>query len=91
MAHIDPFRALRYDQSRVSLNDTITQPYDKITSEMQEKYYAASPYNLVRIILGKRQPTDRPGDDPARLVRVIGPRVGNDPVNQVPRDRQHDH
>lgn len=64
MAYIAPFRALRYDQSRVSLNDTITQPYDKITGEMQEAYYQASPYNLVRIILGRRQPTDRPGDDP---------------------------
>ena len=62
--HIAPFRALRYDQTKVSLNDTITQPYDKITPEMQEAYYQASPYNLVRIILGKRQPSDRPGDDP---------------------------
>ena len=64
MANIAPFRALRYDQSRVSLNDTITKPYDKITPEMQEAYYQASPYNLVRIILGKKQTTDRPGDDP---------------------------
>jgi uncharacterized protein (DUF1015 family) len=63
MANIAPFRALRYDQSQVKLNDTITQPYDKISPEMQEAYYQASPYNLVRIILGKKAPTDRPGDD----------------------------
>ena len=63
MANIAPFRALRYDQSKVALNDTITQPYDKITPAMQEKYYAASPYNLVRIILGKPQSADKPGDD----------------------------
>src|SRR5258708_35832940 len=25
---------------------------------MQERYYAASPYNLVRIILGRREPDD---------------------------------
>src|SRR6185503_16752877 len=56
-------RALRYDQSRVKLNDTITQPYDKISAEMQEAYYQASPYNLVRIILGKKETTDRPGND----------------------------
>jgi uncharacterized protein (DUF1015 family) len=31
---------------------------------MQERYYDASPYNLVRIILGKRQPNDTPGDNP---------------------------
>lgn len=41
-----------------------TQPYDKITPAMQERYYAASPYNLVRIILGKRQSSDTPGNDP---------------------------
>jgi uncharacterized protein (DUF1015 family) len=38
----------------------VTQPYDKITAEMRERYYAASPYNLVRIILGKQQSTDHP-------------------------------
>ena len=36
----------------------VTQPYDKITPAMQEGYYAASPYNLVRIILGRREPDD---------------------------------
>jgi uncharacterized protein (DUF1015 family) len=36
----------------------VTQPYDKITPAMQDDYYAASPYNLVRVILGKTQPGD---------------------------------
>ncbi len=36
----------------------MTQPYDKITPAMQDKYYAASPYNLVQVILGKPQPGD---------------------------------
>jgi len=36
----------------------VTQPYDKITPAMQERYYQSGPYNLVRIILGKRLPTD---------------------------------
>ncbi len=63
MAHIAPFRALRYDPSRVDLRSVVTQPYDKITPEMQEQYYAASPYNLVRIILGKREAGDQPGND----------------------------
>jgi uncharacterized protein (DUF1015 family) len=56
MAHIAPFRALRYDPLRVNVSQVVTQPYDKITPEMQDRYYAASPYNLVRIILGKREP-----------------------------------
>jgi len=56
MANILPFRALRYDLQRVTASQVITQPYDKITPAMQERYYAASPYNLVRIILGCREP-----------------------------------
>src|SRR5258708_31295667 len=58
MAHIEPFRALRYDPARVAVSEVVTQPYDKITPVMQERYYSASPYNLVRIILGKRSATD---------------------------------
>jgi uncharacterized protein (DUF1015 family) len=64
MAHIEPFRALRYDPARVALADVATQPYDKISPSMQERYYAASPYNLVKIILGKRVATDEPNDNP---------------------------
>jgi uncharacterized protein (DUF1015 family) len=63
MAHIEAFRALRYDQTRVTLPQVITQPYDKITPDMQEGYYAASPHNLVRIILGKRETGDHSGEN----------------------------
>ncbi len=66
MAHVAPFRALRYDPARVDLSQVVTQPYDKITPEMQDRYYAASPFNLVRIILGKREATDHAGDNPYR-------------------------
>ncbi|MBI2678441.1 MAG: DUF1015 domain-containing protein [Candidatus Koribacter versatilis] len=55
MASLFPFRALRYDPDRARLADVVTQPYDKITPAMQERYYAASPYNLVRLELGKRE------------------------------------
>ena len=58
MAKIYPFRALRYDPAKVSPAQVVTQPYDKITPAMQDRYYAASPYNLVRIILGKAEPGD---------------------------------
>ena len=58
MALIYPFQAWRYDPERVSVPSAVTQPYDKITPAMQERYYQASPYNLVRIILGKRLPGD---------------------------------
>ena len=64
MAHIAPFRALRYAPARVDVSQVVTQPYDKITPELQEHYYKASPFNLVRIILGQRQAGDHPGDSP---------------------------
>ena len=54
MPTISPFRAWRYAAERAPIRQVVTQPYDKITPAMQETYYHASPYNLVRIILGKR-------------------------------------
>ncbi len=63
MAQVTPFRALRYDPKQVKLAEGVTQPYDKVTPDMQDRYYAASPYNLVRIILGKHEPYDGPGED----------------------------
>jgi uncharacterized protein (DUF1015 family) len=58
MAVISPFRAWRYSPENVAIRHAVTQPYDKITPAMQESYYQASPYNLVRIILGKRLASD---------------------------------
>ena len=58
MADIRPFRALRYNQEKVTASQVVTQPYDKITPAMQERYYNASPFNLVRIILGSAQRYD---------------------------------
>jgi len=58
MATILPFPAWRYNLEQVSIQQVATQPYDKITPAMQEGYYQASPYNLVRIILGKRFEAD---------------------------------
>ena len=58
MARIYPFRALRYDTNKVRMEDVVTQPYDKITPEMQQAYYDRSKYNLIRVILGKKEPGD---------------------------------
>ena len=63
MAYVAPFRAWRYDPTRVDLTQAVTQPYDKITPAMQQRYYDASPHNLVRIILGKPQPADHSGEN----------------------------
>ena len=63
MADIHPFRAFRYDPGRVTPAQVVTQPYDKITPALQDRYYAASPYNLVRIILGRREENDNPANN----------------------------
>src|SRR5208337_2824351 len=63
MARIYPFRALRYDPAKVSPAQVVTQPYDKITPAMQDRYYAASPYSLVRIILGRPEPSDNAAEN----------------------------
>ena len=60
MADIHPFRAFRYDPQKISLAQVVTQPYDKITPALQDRYYAASPHNLVRIILGRQEAHDNP-------------------------------
>ena len=60
MAEIAPFSALHYDAQAVSgLERVITQPYDKISPEMQARYYELSPHNLARIIRRRLDPAER--------------------------------
>jgi len=58
MAEIQPFRAFRYDTHRVGPEDVLTQPYDKITPQMQDRYYALSPYSLIAVEKGRALPDD---------------------------------
>ncbi len=61
MAEVFSFRAWRFNPARTDLARVVTQPYDKITPAMQDRYYAADPHNLVRIILGRPEPEDNEG------------------------------
>jgi uncharacterized protein (DUF1015 family) len=63
MANIFPFQPFRYTAKAGALHDLTTQPYDKISPEMRQRYLQASPYNLVRIILGERQESDSDSDN----------------------------
>ena len=63
MAEIFPFRAYRYNAALVDPAKVLTQPYDKITPAMAEKYAAASPYNLIPIEKGSSRPSDTPSDN----------------------------
>jgi uncharacterized protein (DUF1015 family) len=63
LARIYPFQPYRYAEKAGPLGDLVTQPYDKISLAMRERYLALSPYNLVRVILGERQPSDSDADN----------------------------
>jgi uncharacterized protein (DUF1015 family) len=58
LAEIRAFQAYRFNAARVLPADVTTQPYDKITAAMQERYYAQSPYNLIPIEKGRVLPED---------------------------------
>ena len=59
MAEVRPLRGIRYVQDTVGdLAQVLIPPYDVINQEAQERYYARSPYNSIRLELGKQQPSD---------------------------------
>ena len=51
MVDVRPFKAIRYTGKAGDAENLITQPYDKIDSQMQKEYYEKSPYNYCRLIL----------------------------------------
>lgn len=63
MAQIFPFQPYQYSPAAGPLENLVTQPYDKISPEMQARYLSLSPYNLVRIILGEHRESDHAGDN----------------------------
>jgi uncharacterized protein (DUF1015 family) len=63
MADIFPFRAYRYNSAKVEPAKVLTQPYDKITPAMAERYAAASPYNLIPVEKGKTLAGDTKEDN----------------------------
>ena len=60
MAQVYPFRAFRYNPKQAPFDRVLTQPYDKISPAMQEKYYAADPHNLIAVEKGRAYPSDTP-------------------------------
>lgn len=56
MVDIRPFKGIQYDKDKIEdMEDVVTQPYDKISEEMQDKYYEKSEYNYCRLILPKEE------------------------------------
>ena len=56
MANIAPFRGTRYSAAAAGdLSHVVTLPYDRITPELQDRYYRLSDYNICRVIKGKAE------------------------------------
>ena len=63
MAQVFPFRAFRYNPQLAPFQKVLTQPYDKISPEMQQKYYDMHPQNLITVEKGREFPGDAPGNN----------------------------
>ncbi|MFZ0243019.1 MAG: DUF1015 domain-containing protein [Desulfobacterales bacterium] len=67
MAEVIPFRGIRYNPDKVAhLADVITPPFDVISAAEQQVFYARSPHNMIRLILGQAAASDSPLDNPHR-------------------------
>ena len=54
MAVVAPFKALRFDQGRISsMGKVVTPPYDVINPQQQDAFYQSDPYNIIRIELNR--------------------------------------
>jgi uncharacterized protein (DUF1015 family) len=59
MVVIKPLQGIYFSREKVGdLSKVVTPPHDVISKEDQEEYYRRSPYNIVRLILGKLMPGD---------------------------------
>jgi len=63
LATVKPFQPFRYQAKAGDPANLLTQPYDKISPQMHARYLAASPYNLVRIILGEKREFDNESEN----------------------------
>ncbi len=59
MVKIFAFPGIFYNRRSITnLSKVMTPPYDVISKEAQERFYAMHPYNCIRLILGKEFPGD---------------------------------
>lgn len=53
MAEVIPFRGIFYNTDMVDSSSVVAPPYDIITPAFKEVLYARSPYNIIRVDLGR--------------------------------------
>jgi uncharacterized protein (DUF1015 family) len=59
MAKLFPFKGILYNSKKLKkLAKVMSPPYDVIPPEKQQYYYGQSPYNVIKLILGKEFPGD---------------------------------
>lgn len=59
MGIIKALKGIRYNVAKVGkIEDVVAPPYDVIPPEMQEELYSRHPNNIIRLILGKIDPSD---------------------------------
>jgi len=64
MAIVAPFKGITYNFHSVQdLSRLVAPPYDVISEEEQDEFYRADPYNIIRLILGKRKLGDSDWDN----------------------------
>lgn len=64
MAIVAPFRGVTYNFDKIpNIERIVCPPYDIISDKEQDAYYNKDPYNIVRLILGKRKTGDSDWDN----------------------------
>ncbi len=64
MPQIRPFRGLRYNPKIVGdISQVVAPPYDIIYDEWRERLYDRNPYNIIRLIKTRTEPSDTGSDD----------------------------
>ena len=72
MATIRPFPGVRYNSARIpDLSQVVTQPYDRIGSELRARYLRQSPYSFVQLILSDVDPHRPQTGNPYAAVREL--------------------
>lgn len=86
MAEIAPFRGWMYNPDKFDEpSKLMAPPYDVISPEEQDALYQASPYNVVRLILGKKKTGDSDWDNRyTRTADTLKRWVGSDVLVSSP-------
>ena len=67
MPSIRPFRALRYDDSRVAIERVVVPPPERANDDSRDALYAIDPRNLIRVLANRPEEGD---DEKSSLVRA---------------------